>query len=350
MCGIFGDDSPPPATQIAAPPPLPEIMDIIDEVSGVQSVIVTGPDGKKRRVTSRLPRTPEEEQKYKVAEEMISTSIKNLKDLYRYDPQSMVDFAPLVQTFANISNERMQALGQIANIGNIQQDVQDFKQMQSAMLDEEFRIKNRELNQNLAQMGRGGGTYAAEARAASAKNEGLARQQGDIQASVYGEDLASRRLRRNAEAFNLQEMGRQGQLESAQGQYALAKEHEADMERRRQMAIQENKGMLGIGSGMAGQDLERALQNRSVEQSLQTYGAESVASMNRYNADVARQKANYDMAMSEYKAQPPTFGEVALNLGAQGGMAYLSGGKSMMGGSPFNGEGTNPVGTMRRIR
>lgn len=349
MC--FGNDSPPPAAQmIAAPPPPPEFMDFFDEVSGVKTVVVTGPDGKKRRVTSRLPRTPEEERKYQMAEQLIPTLMDNLKALNRYDPESLVDFAPLVHTFANISNERMQALGQIANIGNIQQDVADFRAMQNTLLGEEFNIKNRELNENLAQKGRGGGTYAAEARAALARNEAMARQQGDIQANIYGEDLASRRLDRNTQAFNLQEMGRQGQLQSAQGQYALSKEHEADMERRRQIAIQDNRNMLGVASGIVGQDLERALQSRAVEQSLQTYGAEAADSMNRYNADVNRQKANYAMAMEEYKAQPPTFGEVALNLGAQGGMAYLSGGRSMMGNSPFNGSGTNPVGTMRRIR
>lgn len=330
MC--LGNDSPPSAPQLAAPPPPPEIMDIIDEITGTQSIIVTGADGKKRRVNSRLPRTPEEEQRFKAAEELIGSSIQNIKQLYQYNPQSMIDFAPIVETFANINRERMQALGQIANIGNIEQDVADFKQMQSSLIDEQFQIKNRSNEERLAHSGRGSGTYAAESRAAMARNEALARQQGDIQGSIYGEDLASRRLSRNKEAFNLGEMGRQGQLQSAQGQYALAKEHEADMERRRLMAIEENKGLLSIGSGITGQDLSKALSNTNAATSLATFNAQAGDSMNRYNADVNRQMANYNMAMQEYQNQPPSFGEMAMGMAGTVGGAMLTGHPGSMAG------------------
>lgn len=44
----FGNDDP-PQYQYVEPPPREEIMDVIDEITGVQSITVTGPDGKKRR-------------------------------------------------------------------------------------------------------------------------------------------------------------------------------------------------------------------------------------------------------------------------------------------------------------
>jgi hypothetical protein len=339
MC--FGNDDPPAAPHIGAPPPAPEMMDIIDEITGTQSVIVTGADGKKRRVNSRLPRTPEEEQRFKMAEELISSSMKNIKQLYQYNPQSMIDFAPIIETFANINRDRMQSLGQIANIGNIEQDVADFKKMQSALIDEQFQIKNAENEERLAHSGRGSGTYAAESRALMARNEALARQQGDIQASIYGEDLASKRLGRNKEAFNLQEMGRQGQLQSAQGQYDIAKQHEADMEKRRLMAIEENKGLLNIGSGIIGQDLNKAMANDNAGISLNTFNAQANDSMNRYNADVKRQMANYDMAMNEYNSRGPSMMESLLRTGAQVGGAIYGGGGSM----PFGSSGSNRVGS-----
>ena len=125
MC-FGGNDSPPAAPYIPPPPPPPEILDVIDQITGTQSIVVTGADGKKRRIMSRLPRTPEEEAKYKAAEELIGSSMKNIRQLYKYDPKSMVDFAPLIETFSNLNRERMDALGQIANIGNIEQDIADF--------------------------------------------------------------------------------------------------------------------------------------------------------------------------------------------------------------------------------
>lgn len=330
MC--FGNDDPPPAPQISAPPPAPEIMDIIDEITGTQSVIVTGADGKKKRVNSRLPRTPEEDAKFKAAEQLISSSMQNMIQLYKYDPASMIDFSPLVETFANINRERMQALGQVANIGNIEQDVADFKRMQSSLIDEEYTIKNRSNEETLAHRGRGSGTYAAESRAAMARNEVMARQQGDIQANIYGEELAAKRLARNKEAFNLQEMGRQGQLQSAEGQYALSKEHEADMERRRMRAIEENRGLMGVGSAITGTDLNKALSNDNANLSLNTFNAQANDSMNRYNADVNRQKANYGMAMEEYRNKPPSFGEMALGVAGNVGGAMLSAHPGSMAG------------------
>lgn len=330
MC--FGNDSPPQPNYITNPPPETEFMDIIDEITGTQSIIVTGADGKKRRVNSRLPRTPEEEQIYKMAEELIGSSIQNIKQLYQYNPASLIDFSPIVNTFANINKERMQALGQIANIGNIEQDVADFKRMQSSLIDEQFQVKNRANEERLAHSGRGSGTYAAESRASMARNEALARQQGDIQGSIYGEELAAKRLNRNREAFNLQEIGRQGQLQSAQGQYALAKQHEADMERRRLQAIEENKGLLNIGSAITGQDLSKALANNNAQTSLATFNAQASDSMNRYNADVNRQMANYNMAMQEYQNQPPSFGEMALGAVGTIGGAMLTGHPGSMAG------------------
>ncbi len=330
MC--FGNDSPPPPPQLPPPPPPPEIMDVIDEISGTQSVIVTGADGKKRRVTSRLPRTPEEEQRFKAAEELIKSSMENIQTLYQYAPESLVDFAPIVNTFANINRERMESLGKIANIGNIQEDINRFKEMQSTLIDEQFNLRERSNEERLAHSGRGSGTYAAESRAAMARAQGLARMEGDAKANIYGEDLASKRLNRNKEAFNLEEMGRQGQLQSVQGQYALAKQHEADMEQRRLRAVEENKGLLSIGSGITGADLAKAMSNDNAGISLNTFNAQAGDSMNRYNADINRQKANYAMAMEDYKAQPPTFGEWALNTAGTVGGAMLTAHPSSLAG------------------
>jgi hypothetical protein len=84
-------------------------MDVIDEITGVQSLVTTNANGRKQRVTSRLPRSPEEEQRFKMAEQLIATSMENIQQLYKYDPRSTVDYAPIIQTFANINQETAQA-------------------------------------------------------------------------------------------------------------------------------------------------------------------------------------------------------------------------------------------------
>lgn len=354
MC--FGNDSPPPPPQIAPPPPAPELLDFIDEISGTQTITVVGADGKKQRVTKRLPRTAEEEQRFQAGEQLVSSALRNIKELYRYDPASVVDYAPLVQTFANINRDRMENLSKVADIGNIEEEINDFKLMQNTLMEQEFAIQNRTTEDRLAHAGRSSGTFAEEGRAALARNQDLTRMQGNINAANYGEDLAARRLNRNKQAFGLNEMGRQAQLQEAQTKYALAKEHESDMERRRMMAIEENKGLLGIGSNMIGQDLNKALTGKTAELANQTWQMQANDSLGRYNADVNRQMANYKMQMDAYNAEPPSFGESAMNLVGRGAGAYFTGGMSEMGrtGSSFFGGGSDnrygigSVGRMQR--
>lgn len=329
MC--FGNDSPPPAPQIAPPPPPPEIMDFIDEISGTQTITVTGADGKKRRVTQRLPRTPEEEARYKAGEKLFSSALKNIQQLYKYDPKSSVDYAPLIKTFANLNKERMADLSKIADLGNIEQQVEDFKLMQNTLMEDEFTAQNRTAEDNLAHAGRGAGTFAEERRAALARNQDLTRMQGNVNAAMYGEDLATRRLARNKEAFGLNEIGRGTRLQEAQEKYGLAKEHEADMERRRQSAIAENQNLMGIGGNILGQDLNKNLSGKTAELANQTWQMQANDSLGRFNADVNRQMANYKMALAEYDSQPPSFGEMAAKVVGNGANAYLTGGMSEMG-------------------
>lgn len=330
MC--FGNDDRPAVNYIPAPPSAPEFMDFFDEITGTQSIVVTGADGKKRRIQSRMPRTPEEEAKIKGAEELVASSVKNITQLYKYDPQSMIDFAPLIETFSNLNRERMEALGKVANIGNIEQDISNFKVMQRELIDEEYRIANRSNEENLAHSGRGSGTYAAESRAFMDKNKAESLRRADIEGSIYGEDLAAKRLNRNTQAYGLEELGRQARTQEAEAKYALAKEHEADMEKRRRYAIEENKNLMTIGQGILGADLTKALSNNNTPMALAQFNAEAGDSMNRYNADVNRQKSNYDMAMSDYRAKPPSFGDIAGNVAANvAGKMFTSADNTMAG-------------------
>jgi hypothetical protein len=329
MC--FGNEPPPPPQLAAAPPP-PEIMDIIDEVSGVQSVIVTGADGKKRRVTSRLPRTPEEEQRFKMAEELIASSMRNITQLYQYNPQSAVDYAPLIQTFANLDRKRIESLARITNLGNIEEEVGKFKQMQSSLIDDQFAKRESERLANLAHTGLGESSFAAESRAAMTRAHGLARMEGDARASVYGEDLAAKRLARNKDVFALDEMGRQGELQTAQNKYALAKSHEADMDRRRLQAIEEQKGLMNIGGAITGNDLKKAQSGNPAGQALAEWQAQSADSMNRYNADINRQNMNYQNQLADYNAQGPSTAESLFNVAGKGAMAMFTGGADTMAG------------------
>lgn len=320
----FGNDDPPQAQQYVAPPAQQEIMDVIDEITGVQSITVMGPDGKKRRKIERLPRTPQEQEIFAVGEDLMKKSINNIKDLYQYNPDNVIDFAPLLKTFASLNDERMAALGEVANIGDIRQDVQAFREMQTALDDDNFRRQNRELEENLGRRGLANSYAGQEARAFTARNQDLTRKQSEFNANLYGEELAAKKLRRNAEAFSLDETGRAGRLQAAQAEFDLRKDQQAEIEKRRQTAIAENMNMLKVGSGITGQDLNKALMSQAPQIANDTFSRQNADSLQRYTAGVTAQNAAYDRQRFAYDNRPPSFTDFALQAGGALGGAMLT--------------------------
>jgi len=337
MSGIFGgDDSPPPAPVYIPPPPPEEIMDVIDKVSGVQSIIVKGPDGKKQRIVERLPRTPEEEALYKSAEEIIKTSLQNIQDLYRYDPNQLANFQPFIDTFANLNEERQKDLSQIADFSDISQQVADFKKMNQTLLDEEIQRRDRSIEESLAHKGLSNSTSATEYRTSMARNADLARLQNNVNADIYGQQLAAQRLDTNARAFGLREQGRQGRAQAAELGYNLERQKIEDLENKRKQAIIENQNLLGVGAGIRGEDINKAVMSRAPDIANQTFSMINADALNRYNSSVAAQNSAYQNQLMEYKMQPPSFGDRLLQLGGTIGGTMLTAPSSSVAGKLGN--------------
>lgn len=327
----FGNDDPPATPQYVAPPPQEEIMDVIDEITGTQSITVIGPNGKKRRKIERLPRTTEEQERFALGEELMTKSINNIKDLYQYNPDSVIDFEPLLRTFANLNDERANDLGQVANIGNIREDIQAFRDMQTSLDDEMFMRQNRAMEENLGRKGLSDSYAGQEARAFASRNENLYRKQSEFNANQYGEDLAAKRLDRNAKAFALDETGRAGRLSAAQAEYQLRKDQQAEIEGKRQTAIGENMNLLKVGSGITGQDLNKALASNAPQLANDTFSRQNADSLSRYTAGVNARNAAYDRERHAYDSRPPSFTDIALQAGGAIGGAMLTGAPGSLG-------------------
>jgi hypothetical protein len=307
-------------------------MDFFDEISNVQMITVTGPDGKKRRVKKRLPGTPEEERRIQIAGQMVDNTIKNIIDLSQFDLESVVSFQPIIDIFSDINDERLADLEQVANLGNLRQDVQAFRDMQTARDDDMFMRQNRAMEENLGRKGLSNSYAGQEARAFAQRNENLYRQESDIRAQEYGENLANTRLQRNAQAYGLNETGRNARLAAANTEYQLRREQVEDIERKRQRAIQENMNMLNIGSGIIGNDLNKSLSSNVDQLANDTFRMQSTDSLNRYTADVNARNAAYDRQLAAYNARPPSFTDLAIRgLGNFGGAMLTASPNSMAG-------------------
>lgn len=70
-----------PKVPAAPTPPPMEYMDSRDEVSGTETVWVTGPDGKKTAVTRRLPLTPEQQEAEANLQRIMDENLKRIEVL-----------------------------------------------------------------------------------------------------------------------------------------------------------------------------------------------------------------------------------------------------------------------------
>lgn len=325
-------DNPPEMQAIPNPPPIKEMMDFVNYLSGTQTVTVTGADGVKKRVTTRLPRTPEEMKILQPAQDMFASAINGMAKLYKYDPKSAISFAPVIDAVSDMNDATLKDLGQFANLGDLMEKRQEFRAMQREIVDEKFAQAEISNEQRLAQSGRGSGTYAAESRAALAGAHARARREGDANAIMGAEEYAARRLGTDANAFGLRQAGRQGTVDAVKSEYGLYKMDEQEQEARRLQAMNETKGLADFGQGVLKYDDWKAFQGNTQQDSLNTYIAENNAQNQQYGAQVNAINANNAAKMKEYENRGPSFGEWAFGTAAKLGGAYFSGGMSEMGG------------------
>ena len=334
MGRLFRGRTPPQAPQLPAQQAAPELMDIVDELSGVQTITVTGPDGKKRRVTQRLPLTPQEEQTLNQAKNLMNTAVNNIQRLYQYDPTSVVNYQPFIQAFSSINQDRLGDLAQIGDFKDIAEKVQQFKAINQTLTMDAFDNQQRMTEENLARRGLQRSTEATENRAAMAKQRALLEQEVNVASENYGEDLQNRRLDREARTYAIREQGRNARLQEEEAKYNLEQQRVSDLENLRQNAINENVNMLNVGQGITGQDTQRAqLGLEGNRSAIAMFGQQASNQNQRYANEVARVQGQHNMNMQQFSSTPARFGQQLRDVGlattGQAAGAYMTDGASL---------------------
>ena len=332
MC--FGNDDPPPVPYIPPVPPPQEMLDVIDEVTGTQTITVLGANGKKQRLIQKLPRTQEEEEFFKMIGDITNSAIKNIKELSASDPGQLVDFAPFVETLNLLNEERSQDMAELTKFPDFNAYVSEFKDMQKLIIDEEYTRASTMLEERLAHTGRSQGTTAREERNLLTRHAAEARQKANVDAQLYGEQLKSADITNRTNAYHLREATRQGRLSVASGDYELKKDFAAQLERRRANLLGEQYGLLHTTTGIQKADTNKALSTMAPNMALGEFAATNNNALNYYNAGVDRLTKQHRMEMDAHNARGPGFGQSLLQLGGMGIGAYLGGPMgAMVGGS-----------------
>lgn len=327
------DDDPPPTPSLPPVPSPQEMMDVIDEVTGTQTITVLGSDGKKRRVIQKLPRTKEEENLYQEAGRLMEKAIGEMKKLYDYDPRQLVHYKPFVETLNVLNQERSKDMEELTKFPDFNGYVEEFKGMQKSIIDEGYRREQNILEETLAHRGLSDSTVGREERNLLTRNAITARQRAGVEAHLYGEQLKGFDLTNRSNAFNLREATRQGRLSAAATEYDLQKDYAQQLESQREKALAHQSHLYNVASGIRGADNAKAMSTMAPNMALAEFTASNNTALSYHNAESDRVTRQYGMELGAYKARPPSFGQNLLHLGGMAGMAMLgSPSSSVLGG------------------
>lgn len=306
--------------QLAEMPSPQEIMQFIDELSGVQFMPVRQPNGTMQLKLMRLPRTEQEETIFRQGEQLLRSSLENVQRLTQYNPNEAASFRPFIDTFANINNQRLEDLSRLGNFTSIGQDIQNFRSMQTQLLDQEFGLQGNRLQDEMAHRGLAGSTSNQELKAALASEHAQARQQVDMNAQLMGSDLRSRQLEQEANLYGLRDTGRQAQLQQAELAYQLPIEQQ-------QTAMQNSLAQANVGAQMRNQEQARLMGSMAPQLSSQITDNQNMQMLDRWNSTVQGQQNRYQLAlqqhnantgqrmnvygaqMDNFRSRPPSFGQ-----------------------------------------
>ena len=350
MC-FGGNDSPPPPPSYPAPPPPEELMDVIDHVTGTQAITVVGPDGKKKRVIERLPRTAEEQALYDQAGDLMTRAITEIQRLNAYDPGALVDFAPFVQVMTELNQQRQQDMQELTNIPDYNQVVQNFKSLNQRLIEEDFQRQQNESLEYLNRRGYGDSTAAIEMRNSLAKNRAQALEESNVRGNLYGEQLRGMDLANRQATYGLREQGRLAREQQAQIEHQLRLEQKAQLDTARQQALQNQMNLFHVGAGIRGEDVNRAMATRAPDLANTIFQQTNADSLNRYQAQINQINAQYQNQMAHYQAQaaaPPSFGDTLLRMGGMGIGTYFGGPRGAAMGSQMGGSATGMATGRRR--
>lgn len=351
MCGkLFGGGggSPPPAPQLPPLPPPQEMMDVIDEISGTKYVTSFDPvTGKKVRLLQSLPRTPEQQQLYDQAGQLMDTAIGEMKRLYDYDPSQLVDFKPFVETLNQLNTERTADMERLTKIPDFAKYVEDFQNIQRSILDEEFTKQSDAMRASLIRRGYGNSTMASEAEAILADKKAKANREVGLESLRFGEELYDRSLNRRAGDYALTEQTRANREASAMQEYQLEQQQAQDLEHQRSQQLAHQAQLYNTGANVMATDQARRQGTLAPQAALNEFQAGNQNQLAYHNAEVGRLTAQHQMDMNAYKSQPPSFGQQMLGLapvvmgGMMGGPAGA--GMGMMASNSLSNRGA-PVG------
>jgi len=339
VCFSSRKSSPPPA---AASPPTPrEISDFVNEITGTAFKKMTLPNGSTEYRTIRHPRPPKQQEFFNLAENMLSESLRSMKELFAYNPDSIPSYTPLINSLNALSAEQKADLEKVSSFEGFGKEVALFKELAAQKLEQEQYNERQLLEEQLARRGLSNSSIGASQRAALQAQQQLAKQQSEASSIIQAEEVARTKQENRLVGYHERQLARENEANIAQTQYNLAMQQDQLKEERRLQAVQEQQNLLNTSRGILQQDIDNAL--RGEQNALNLMNSHNQANLNAYTAGENAKAVNYQQQLEYQKSKAPSFGDFLLKT-AGTGLGYAMGGPAggvlmnhMLGGggTPF---------------
>lgn len=320
--------SPPPAPRFSRPPPPKEFVNFIDKETGASLESGTNPvTGKKERVFQYAPRSPQKEEAYQKSSKITNDILNEIDWLKNNEPDSIIDVNNYIRFFDTIKNNRNQDLIELTQRPDIDKYINEFKEAEIRILDDNFAKYEAEVMEDLRARGYGNSSFAAETRASLAYQKSKALQELHRDALKYGYDSADREIDRNTNLYNIREAGRVGQIGAEEAKYGLEKENIESQINKHQRSITNRAGLFEMAQSILDKDFKQRMTGAQLvgNQGLSEMQAENNAQYSAYNAEINSQKLQHDMDMNVYNNTPPSFMEKLVDTGITVGGAMMGG-------------------------
>lgn len=282
--------------QPANSPPVPDLIDpktLIDEFAGLQFVETTGPDGRKTRRLMQIPRSPEELAVLEPAREVVRNALMNVAALAQEDNRAAQYFAPFIETWASINDERAQSMARIFNLPDIENTVMSLRNINKRNIEDQYLTTKAEFLAQMRERGLSGSSFEREQLNRMDTSFAESKNKNEIFAAEWGQNFMANTIRNAQAQYGLEDQVLGERLRKS------AAEYEGNVQNHNNF-IQQRLQTHMAGMQMGDQQLARdaAIKQGAQLPNLvnQQVGGDNANVFNRFNAGSAAQAADNQAA------------------------------------------------------
>jgi hypothetical protein len=208
-------------------------------------------------------------------EEAMRETMQGIQQLSKTRPDVVQRFMPFINTIGNLNQETVADVNRIAGFQGFQEDVNRFRAMSRAYVEENFDRQARALEDSLAQRGLSHSPEGSAARRNLEQSFNKSIRDNDFESIQKSRDFAAQEFKDQKSRFDVRQTGRDRLAQGAEAEYNLMRQYDADLEADRTLRFQEQGSLLNTQNALLKDDFNRGMSGNVEGHALGLYGTDN---------------------------------------------------------------------------